>query len=564
MSKLWGIMSLLMGLILTFSLSITHSQALISTDRGLKLANSIEIQSSEEYSFIWDEYKDAPGDQSGDDSVVFGPSFGPYHNYSELVNKLKKLNTTYPEIIQVFSIGKTYFGREIYCVCITNESITLPKTEVVIVSQHHAQEQINVENALYFIEKVIVDFYSSSIPIQTLLNTKAIYVIPSLNIDGAEFMSQNPWQRKTLRPIDEDGDGVEDEYEVQDVNMDGYVDGIYDASHNFIGFEGKDLDGDGQIGNDKPGGVDPNRNYAYNFGKIPGASDNPTAWNYHGPHAFSENCTARFRDFVLKQNFITAVSLHSGMDYSMIIGPSAYEDNTDDWDLYFSTGTKLQELTGFTLEIGGVYATSGVWDDWMYSNGTLLAFTFETYGNPSEYYSFYNDTAGYYHHRGAWDYCNPPGDKVIENCKQTYSGLLFMVEEAPYLSIQTKNKQVGKELQIEVTVTNPSRYIRTNGSISITWSVSQVTGLTPLNPMPPVNLGELEANSNKQATLKFSIDQPNYSLHIKFQADGPKVGVAIIEYDVNSSEITTESTGSLPLIGIIFSIVFVIIKKRND
>ncbi len=566
MKKLLLIGSLFTGLILPCSIAVINSHTFMITVNQPESFNFPKFRTRGDYTFIWEEYDGAPGDQQGDDSVVFGPSFGPYHNYSELVNKLKNLNTTYPEIIQVFTIGKTYFGREIYCVRITNESITFPKTEVVIVGQHHAQEQINVENALYFIDKVVDDFFSSSTTIQNLLNTKSIYVIPSLNIDGAELMSQNPWQRKTLRPIDEDGDGVEDEYEVQDINKDGYVDRLYDGSNNFIGHEGIDLDGDGGIGNDKPGGVDPNRNYAYQFGKSPGASDNPSAWNYHGPHAFSENCTARFRDFILQRNFVSAVSLHSGMDYTMILGPSTHNGGLlggSDRDMYTSIGTKLQELTGFSLEMGGGgYATSGVWDDWMYSNGTLLAFTFETYGNPSAYYSIYNDTTGYHHHRGVWDYCNPPGDQVMENSVQTYQGLLFMAEEAPYLTIQTNNKQVGEQLQIEVTVTNPSEYIRTNGSITLDWTASQVTGLTLLNTTNTVNMGELEAKSNKHTTIIFSIDQPNYSVHINLQADGSKVGVAMTEYDLNSSQITTESTDSAPLIGIIGFMVFVIIKRK--
>lgn len=568
MIKLCVIGILLTGLILSSSIEVINTHRLVITLNSSVSQNfSLKRHTREGYTFIWEDYDSAPGDQQGDDSVVFGPSFGPYHNYSELVNKLKSLNTTYPEIIQVFTIGQTYFEREIYCVRITNESITHPKTEVVIVGQHHAQEQINVENALYFIDKVVSDFFSPTTPIQTLLNTKTIYVIPSLNIDGAELMSQFPWQRKTARPIDEDGDGVEDEYEALDTNMDGYIDWLIDGANNVIGYEGLDQDGDGRIGNDEPGGVDPNRNYAYQFGISPGASDNPSAWNYHGPQAFSENCTSRFRDFVQQRNFITAVSLHSGMDYTMILGPSAQGvlQGGRDGGLYISTGTKLQELTGFSFETGGAgYAVSGAWDDWMYSNGTLLAFTFETYGNPSAYYTIYNDTTGYHHYRGVWDYCNPPGDKVIENSAQVYPGLLFMAEEAPYLSIQTNNKQVGEELLIEVTVTNPSSYIRTNGSITLNWTASQVSGLNLLNTKHTVNLGDLEAKSNNLTTLKFSIDQPTYSVHIKLRADGPKVGVAVTEYTLHSSEITTESTVPIALVGIIGSMVFVILRKKRS
>ncbi len=567
MNKLLLIGIFLTGLILSCPIEVITSHKVVITINQTDNSNySTKFQTRGGYTSIWEEYENAPGDQPGDDSIVFGPTFGPYHNYSELINKLKNLNTTYPEIIEVFTIGKTYFERKIYCVRITNESITIPKTEILIVGQHHAQEQISVENALYFIDKVVLEFFSSSTRIQNLLNTKAIYVIPSLNIDGAELMSQNPWQRKTLRPIDEDGDGVEDEYEVQDINMDGYVDRLRDEENGFIGHEGIDLDGDGRIGNDKPGGVDPNRNYAYQFGKQPGASDNPSAWNYHGPYAFSENCTARFRDFVLQRNFITAISLHSGMDYSMVLGPSTGEGGLlegIDKDLYLSTGTKLQELTGFSLEIEeSVYPLSGVWDDWMYSNGTLLAFTFETYGNPSAYFSIYNETIGRYHYRGVWDYCNPPGDEVIENSAQTYPGLLFMAEEAPYLSIQTNNKQVGEQLQITVSVTNPSTYIRTNCSITLDWTASQVTGLTLLNTTYTVNLGELQAKSTSQTTIIFLIDESNYSLHIKLWATGPKVGGAVTEYDLNSFQVTTESSIPITLIGMIGSFVYIIIKRK--
>ncbi len=118
---------LFFGIILSCLIPVTNSHTLLTI---VNQPESFEITSKlltgEGYTFIWEEYVDAPGDQQGDDSIVFDPSFGPYHNYSELVNKLMNLNTTYPEIIQVFTIGKTYFGREIYCVRITNETIKIP------------------------------------------------------------------------------------------------------------------------------------------------------------------------------------------------------------------------------------------------------------------------------------------------------------------------------------------------------------------------------------------------------------------------------------------------------
>jgi hypothetical protein len=550
MKKLPIIVSFIIGLILLSSI------LLISTRRLARIANAptkssiiSQINPKEKiragYSFIWDEYDEAPGDQSGDDSVVFGSSFGPYHNYSELVTKLKNLNTTYPEIIELFSIGKTYFGRDIYCVRLTNESIMLPKTEMLIVSQHHAREQITVENALYFIDKVVDNWIKTTSTIEALLQTKAIYVIPSLNIDGSTVMSQFPWQRKTKRPIDEDNDGTKDEYEALDTNGDGYIDFIWEDlgndNWNIIGFEGIDLDNDGKIGNDMPGGVDPNRNYDYQFGNLTGASDDPSSQGYHGLEAFSENCTAHFRDFAIQRNFITAVSLHSGVE--LFGGPWSYLGTHvigRDWNLYLNMGNKLQNLTGLPF-VTEFYPASGEWGDWMYGrpNGTLLEFTFETYGDFSTIYSVYNATTGYYHDRGVWDAFNPPADKVIDKCAQIYPGLLFIAEEAPYLSIQTVKQKVKENIHLKVTVTNPSSYIRTNGSIDLEFMTSQVIGLTPLNSTNTVNLGELGANSSKQVTFIFSIDQSNYSVHINIRAYGLKVGEARLEIDLGPSAATS-------------------------
>jgi hypothetical protein len=566
---------------LGLGLLLLSSILLINTNGFTKITNSpeemqipLKKRTNNAYTFIWEEFIEAPGNQIGDDSIVFGPSFGPYHNYAELVTKLKSLNTTFPEIIDLFSIGKTYFGRDIFCVKITKELNLLQKTEVLIVGQHHAREQITVENALYFIDKVVDNWIRSDSSIEALLQTKVIYVIPSLNIDGAEVMSQFPWQRKTARPIDDDNDGVVDENkdEAFDTNQDGFIDEIWEylnGNWNFLGYEGTELGSDGKYGYDMPGGVDPNRNYAYQFGNLMGASDDPSSEIYHGPEAFSENCTARFRDFAIKRNFITAVSLHSGID--VIIGPWSYSDTLVtgiDRNMYINAGTELQRLTGLTFLTKFGYPASGEWGDWMYGrrNGTLLEFTFETYGTDTEF--IYDDTTGFYYNRGIWDAFNPPADKVIDNCAQIYPGLLFMVEEAPYLSIQADGYKIKDNIHIKVNVTNPSSFIRTNGSINLEFMASQIIGLTLINTTNLVNLGELEAGSSELVTFIFSIDEPDYSVHIDIQVDGPKVGKAVAELDLDPSTILTTKktpafTSLIPVVGILALFPLIIIKKKK-
>ncbi|MFX0210508.1 MAG: M14 family zinc carboxypeptidase [Candidatus Hodarchaeota archaeon] len=537
--------------IFLFILIIFNSIAIFSSYEliyKIKSAPSSNFSSKDlklvDYNFIWEEYENAPGNQAGDDSLVFGPSFGPYHNYTELFTKLQNLEKGFPGIIDLFSIGKTYFGRDIYCVRITDEAITHPKTEVLIVAQHHAREQISAENALYFIDKITNDSLDSSSGIQNLLQTKAIYVIPSLNIDGAELMSQFSWQRKTARPIDEDGDGTDDEEEAQDINADGYIDRMYkwvngDPEHGtweIIGHEGQDIDKDGMIGEDMPGGVDPNRNYDYQFGNQSGASNNPAHEDYHGPEAFSENCTARFRDFVLQRNFLSAVSLHSGTE--MIIGPWGWSNRPPtgiDGVMYNKTGKALEELTTIPFEY--LYPASGEWGDWMYTrqNNTLLQFTIETYGNDSAWEAGeYDPATQIYRDRGVWDAFNPPANKVIDNCRQVYPGLLFMAEQAPYLTIQAEKQEIDDQLHLNIQISNPSSYVRTNCSIVLEYSVSDLTGLTLLNTTTPINLGELTPKESKKTTLKFTIDQSEYSGRISIRAYGARVGEVLTEYDLSS------------------------------
>ena len=56
----------------------------------------------EPYRWLWEELSNAPGPISGEDVVYWGENLGPYHNYTELTEKLVLLNSTFPEIVDVF------------------------------------------------------------------------------------------------------------------------------------------------------------------------------------------------------------------------------------------------------------------------------------------------------------------------------------------------------------------------------------------------------------------------------------------------------------------------------
>jgi hypothetical protein len=409
------------------------------------IATKLKTQSSSNYQFIWDDFNGALGDLQGDDILTYGPSFGPFHNYEEITDKLHQASIAFPDIVDVFSIGKTYFGREIYCARVTNENYKEKKTEMLVVAQHHAREQITVENALYFLDTLLNGYEIDAPNTIELLKHKAIYIIPSLNIDGAKIIHKFPWQRKTARPIDADGDGIEDEYdgnahvfEPSDINGDGYIDAFYRSETDYLwsyeSFEGVDLDQDGLIGEDSIGGVDPNRNYDLGFGNPYSSTSEPNGEAYRGPYPFSENCTARLRDFIHEHDFRIAVSLHSGIqEIYCPINVTKNPKNDLDTDLYSEVASELTEITGFRhIYLDNRY-NAGHWVNWMYWRGeedTVLTFNIEVYGN-FEGIMEEEIEPGLVRDRGVWDLFNPPANKVISNCELISEALIFLAE-VPY------------------------------------------------------------------------------------------------------------------------------------
>ncbi|MHA1510344.1 MAG: M14 family zinc carboxypeptidase, partial [Promethearchaeota archaeon] len=332
---------------------------------------------------------------------------------------------------------------------ITNEEISTKKKEILIVAQHHAREQITVENALYFIDKIINDTVNQDENIINLLNEKEIFVIPSLNIDGSLLISSFPWQRKNVNGLNLNGEENIDklsltipEIEPRDIDGDGYISAHYSTESgnvwNFTGYEGIDLNGNGRIGEDVSGGVDPNRNYDYDFANPKLSSSNPELQIYTGEYPFSEKCTESLKNFVEDHSFETVVSLHSGIQAIYYPQVSHYKENyKEEFDVknYENVSSSLRNILSFTSE--EMWDGGGLFSPWMYweNKENRIAICLETYGNKSAFKEEYNSSAGLYKTWGIWDFFNPPANKVIENSELIFKGLLFLAE---YLNPELK------------------------------------------------------------------------------------------------------------------------------
>jgi len=110
---------------------------------------------------------------------------GEYHNYKFTTKTLNYYEETYPDLVDVFSIGKSVLGKEIWCIRITNEENNDEKYSCVIDGCIHGSEWEAGEVCLYFAEYLLIN-YGENKTITDIVNKSEVYLIPLLNPDGRD------------------------------------------------------------------------------------------------------------------------------------------------------------------------------------------------------------------------------------------------------------------------------------------------------------------------------------------------------------------------------------------
>jgi len=272
-------------------------------------------------------------------SANFGPR-SDYHTFASMVSELQGLVSAHPDLLKMESIGKTYEGRDLWAVKLsddvgTNDSL---EPDVLIFGGTHAREWMGVEVPMYVLNYML-DGYGKNETLTKYVNTKETWFVPMINPDGHVYTEQTGDWRKNRRPTT-----------------------------------------GGNIG------VDLNRNFGYMFGTDGSTSPDPASEVYHGPYPFSENETIALRDLALRQHFVTSLSFHSYGE--LILFPWGYTSaHAPDYNELSAMGAAMAAWNGYTSQQSCVlYPTHGSSDDWLYANTSALAFTFELdtqFGPPS-------------------------------------------------------------------------------------------------------------------------------------------------------------------------------------
>ncbi len=250
-----------------------------------------------------------------------------YLSYEEGTALLKNFEESYPDIIKVQSIGKTWEQRDIYLATLSldvNEADHKPA--LLFTGTIHAREWIGHELSLKFIEYILTN-YDINPKIKEYLTRSTLYMVPCLNPDGFEYSRKHfSFWRKNRRK-----------------NSDGSY------------------------------GVDLNRNFSVGFTK----GVKPSSNVYGGEYPFSEPETKAIKEFVDSHNNITiALDYHSQGNVFFPAHKFRHEQEIDGTDLNTICANMSEQIHKVTGRNYGIHRgkppaklISGSGREYYYSKG---------------------------------------------------------------------------------------------------------------------------------------------------------------------------------------------------
>jgi murein tripeptide amidase MpaA len=321
--------------------------------------------------------------------------FDHFYRYAELTEWLHALVREYPHLIAMEAIGKSHEGRDIWVITATNTKSgpAADKPAFWVDGNIHATEVAGAAASLYFLHTLATQ-YGHDADVTRVLDTRAFYVCPRINPDGAEWaLADKPkWIRSSTRPYPHDEEDIEG-LTVEDINGDGRIlqmripdaNGLWKAHPDeprlLIRRDSVETGGtyyrlmpEGHVeGYDgftlrvkkRPQGLDLNRNF-------PGSWRQEFEQQGAGPYPTSEPEVRAVVDFIARHSNITgATAFHtwSGVLLRPFDGMPDDEMHAEDLWVYQAIGKKGTELTG--------YPAISVYHEFRYNPKSVIGGTFD-------------------------------------------------------------------------------------------------------------------------------------------------------------------------------------------
>lgn len=289
---------------------------------------------------------------------------GFYYSYDQLTDLIDQLQEEYPEIFLYYSLGKTYEGRDIWLIKISdNVTSDEDEPEVLFMGGVHGNEKPGYQVVIYSMGAIVENYtlpnvnHSFTMQVRNIVNNTELYFIPMVNPDGVEAGT-----RKNRQP------------------------------NNCI------------FGSSPFCGVDINRNYAYKwdeldkhpfkyiFGGFPKILVRTTVkysfldfqslirkGNYRGPYPFSENESKAIKQFIENHNITVRIDYHTYGE--KILYPWSWtKDPPPGKSLFLSIAENISKINGYEITQGSKwYYIPGASGDWLYAEHGIFSFTIELF-----------------------------------------------------------------------------------------------------------------------------------------------------------------------------------------
>ncbi|MER8033491.1 M14 family metallopeptidase [Streptomyces hydrogenans] len=341
----------------------------------------------------------APPDRGEAARSALGPLDFPsadakYHNYAEMTAEIDQRLAAYPSIMSKRVIGKSYQGRDIVAIKISdNVAVDENEPEVLFTHHQHAREHLTVEMALYLLRELGAG-YGTDPRVTAAVNGREIWIVPDLNPDGGEYDiasgSYRSW-RKNRQP---------------------------NSGSSYVG-------------------TDMNRNWDYKWGCCGGSSGTKSSETYRGAAPESAPEVKVVADFVRSRVVGGTQQIKAGVDFhtysELVLWPFGwtYADTAtgmtqDARDAFAAVGRSMAASNGYTAEQSSdLYITDGSIDDYLWGAHKIFGYTFEMYPASSGGGGFY-----------------PPDEVIERETSRNRDAVLQLLENADCMY-----RSIGKQAQ---------------------------------------------------------------------------------------------------------------------
>ncbi|MCL2498287.1 MAG: M14 family metallopeptidase, partial [Symbiobacteriaceae bacterium] len=151
--------------------------------------------------------------------------FDQYYTYAEITAYVKDVSAAHPELATLEAIGKSYQGRDIWALTLTNFATGChhEKPAIYIEGNIHAGEVTAAQTVLCLVDHLLSKYGEDEL-VTRLLDTRTFYVVPRVNPDGAELYLTTPTQlRSTVRPWPEPDIADWPGLHSQDIDGNGFI-----------------------------------------------------------------------------------------------------------------------------------------------------------------------------------------------------------------------------------------------------------------------------------------------------------------------------------------------------